>query len=63
VWQVVAPTQYRISMQFEAFELEGNEVRDYVCVCASVAECVLFYVGRKKDGCLSVYEEFRCKSL
>lgn len=26
VWQVVAPTQYRISMQFEAFELEGNEV-------------------------------------
>uniref|UniRef100_A0A3B3WI36 CUB domain-containing protein n=1 Tax=Poecilia mexicana TaxID=48701 RepID=A0A3B3WI36_9TELE len=25
VWQVVAPTQYRISMQFEAFELEGNE--------------------------------------
>lgn len=31
VWQVVAPTQYRISMQFEAFELEGNEVS--VCVC------------------------------
>ncbi|XP_049577209.1 dorsal-ventral patterning tolloid-like protein 1 isoform X2 [Syngnathus scovelli] len=27
VWHVVAPTQYRISMQFEAFELEGNEVR------------------------------------
>lgn len=27
VWQVVAPTQYRISVQFEAFELEGNEVR------------------------------------
>lgn len=53
VWQVVAPTQYRISMQFEAFELEGNEVRD--CVCASVSECVLFYVDRKKDGCLSVY--------
>ncbi|KAI1887746.1 hypothetical protein AGOR_G00193530 [Albula goreensis] len=26
VWQVVAPTQYRISMQFEFFELEGNEV-------------------------------------
>ncbi|KAG2466898.1 TLL1 protein, partial [Polypterus senegalus] len=25
VWQVVAPTQYRISMQFEFFELEGNE--------------------------------------
>uniref|UniRef100_A0A3B1IY07 Metalloendopeptidase n=1 Tax=Astyanax mexicanus TaxID=7994 RepID=A0A3B1IY07_ASTMX len=24
VWQVVAPTQYRISMQFEAFELEGE---------------------------------------
>lgn len=29
VWQVVAPTQYRISMQFEAFELEGNEVSPY----------------------------------
>lgn len=27
VWQVVAPTQYRISLQFEAFELEGNDVR------------------------------------
>lgn len=26
VWQVVAPTQYRISLQFEAFELEGNDV-------------------------------------
>ncbi|KAK0134700.1 Dorsal-ventral patterning tolloid-like protein 1 [Merluccius polli] len=29
VWQVVAPTQYRISMQFEIFELEGNEVCKY----------------------------------
>ncbi|XP_031132845.1 dorsal-ventral patterning tolloid-like protein 1 isoform X1 [Sander lucioperca] len=29
VWQVVAPNQYRISMQFEAFELEGNEVCKY----------------------------------
>ncbi|CAO2585471.1 Tolloid-like protein 2 [Lemmus lemmus] len=29
VWQVVAPTQYRISLQFEAFELEGNDV----CFC------------------------------
>lgn len=27
VWQVVAPTQYRISLQFEVFELEGNDVR------------------------------------
>lgn len=26
VWQVVAPTQYRISVKFEFFELEGNEV-------------------------------------
>lgn len=26
VWQVVAPTQYRISLQFEVFELEGNDV-------------------------------------
>lgn len=25
VWQLIAPTQYRISVQFEAFELEGNE--------------------------------------
>uniref|UniRef100_A0A8C6T2M0 Metalloendopeptidase n=1 Tax=Neogobius melanostomus TaxID=47308 RepID=A0A8C6T2M0_9GOBI len=29
VWQVVAPTQYRISMQFETFDLEGNEVCKY----------------------------------
>ncbi|MEJ1276392.1 tolloid-like [Cricetulus griseus] len=29
VWQVVAPTQYRISLQFEAFELEGNDVCKY----------------------------------
>ncbi|KAK6493301.1 dorsal-ventral patterning tolloid-like protein 1 [Huso huso] len=29
VWQVVAPTHYRISMQFEFFELEGNEVCKY----------------------------------
>ena len=26
VWQVVAPAQYRISLQFEVFELEGNDV-------------------------------------
>ncbi|XP_048459029.1 bone morphogenetic protein 1 isoform X2 [Rhincodon typus] len=29
VWQVVAPTQYRISMQFEFFELEGNDICKY----------------------------------
>ncbi|XP_021007731.1 tolloid-like protein 2 [Mus caroli] len=29
VWQVVAPVQYRISLQFEAFELEGNDVCKY----------------------------------
>uniref|UniRef100_A0A8C5K7S6 Metalloendopeptidase n=1 Tax=Jaculus jaculus TaxID=51337 RepID=A0A8C5K7S6_JACJA len=29
VWQVVAPMQYRISLQFEAFELEGNDVCKY----------------------------------
>lgn len=28
IWQVVAPTQYRISMKFEFFELEGNEVSE-----------------------------------
>lgn len=27
VWHVVAPAQYRISLQFEVFELEGNDVR------------------------------------
>lgn len=32
VWQVVAPTQYRISLQFEVFELEGNDV----CFCALI---------------------------
>lgn len=29
VWQVVAPTQYQISMKFEFFELEGNEVSNH----------------------------------
>ncbi len=46
VWQVVAPTQYRISMQFEAFELEGNEVSERVCVCVfSVGEGKLTIVA------------------
>lgn len=26
VWQVVAPAQYRISLQFEIFDIEGNDV-------------------------------------
>ncbi|XP_069600291.1 tolloid-like protein 1 isoform X1 [Ranitomeya imitator] len=29
VWQVVAPSQYRISVKFDYFELEGNEVCKY----------------------------------
>ncbi|KAK2501658.1 hypothetical protein MC885_016446, partial [Smutsia gigantea] len=29
VWQVVAPAQYRISLQFDVFELEGNDVCKY----------------------------------
>ncbi|KAG8134960.1 hypothetical protein E2320_008025, partial [Naja naja] len=29
VWQLVAPTQYRISVKFEFFELEGSEVCKY----------------------------------
>lgn len=29
VWQVVAPTQYRISLEFESFEVEGNDVCKY----------------------------------
>uniref|UniRef100_A0A8C6JX02 Metalloendopeptidase n=1 Tax=Melopsittacus undulatus TaxID=13146 RepID=A0A8C6JX02_MELUD len=39
VWQVVAPTQYRISLQFEVFELEGNDVckYDYVEVRSGLA--------------------------
>ena len=32
VWQVVAPAQYQISLQFETFELEGNDV----CLCARI---------------------------
>lgn len=28
VWQVIAPSQYRISVKFEFFELEGNEVSE-----------------------------------
>lgn len=26
IWQLVAPTQYRISLQFDFFETEGNDV-------------------------------------
>uniref|UniRef100_A0A8C8BCB8 Metalloendopeptidase n=1 Tax=Otus sunia TaxID=257818 RepID=A0A8C8BCB8_9STRI len=39
VWQVVAPAQYRISLQFEVFELEGNDVckYDYVEVRSGLA--------------------------
>lgn len=62
VWQVVAPAQYRISMQFEAFELEGNEVRTQR---ASVCNCL-----RSTKGWMKIYEfimdEFhlcRCASM
>uniref|UniRef100_A0A8V0ZKP3 Metalloendopeptidase n=1 Tax=Gallus gallus TaxID=9031 RepID=A0A8V0ZKP3_CHICK len=39
VWQVVAPAQYRISLQFEVFDLEGNDVckYDYVEVRSGLA--------------------------
>ncbi|GAB0192284.1 tolloid-like protein 2 [Grus japonensis] len=39
VWQVVAPAQYRISLQFEVFELEGNDVckYDYVEIRSGLA--------------------------
>lgn len=60
VWQVVAPTQYRISMQFEAFELEGNEVRAHtreLCVCASVPQCVIVCVGNRR---MDVYQCIIC---
>lgn len=43
VWQVVAPAQYRISLQFEVFELEGNDV----CSCA-LADCVGRWLGTAK---------------
>lgn len=59
VWQVVAPTQYRISMQFEAFELEGNEVSMCVpvckrgshllepdCICVCVCRCASTIMSR-----------------
>ncbi|XP_068544100.1 tolloid-like protein 2 isoform X6 [Anas acuta] len=39
IWQVVAPAQYRISLQFEVFDLEGNDVckYDYVEVRSGLA--------------------------
>ena len=37
VWQVVAPAQYRISLQFEVFELEGNDVG--FCALISWGSC------------------------
>ena len=27
IWQIVAPPQHKITVQFDKFELEGNEVR------------------------------------
>ncbi|XP_071478891.1 bone morphogenetic protein 1 homolog [Diadema antillarum] len=40
VWQIVAPSNYRISLQFFSFHLEGNEVckYDYVEVRSSLTE-------------------------
>lgn len=40
VWQIVAPPQHRISIHFEKFELEGNEVckYDYVEVRSGLTE-------------------------
>lgn len=51
VWQVVAPTQYRISMQFEAFELEGNEVIriQLASACVHVPP-----ISGETDSCLQV---------
>lgn len=63
VWQVVAPTQYRISMQFEAFELEGNEVN--VCVCFNnkrkviVARVATFWMCFKRV----LFVLFRCVNM
>uniref|UniRef100_A0A8C5GVT5 Metalloendopeptidase n=1 Tax=Gouania willdenowi TaxID=441366 RepID=A0A8C5GVT5_GOUWI len=43
VWQLIAPNQYRISIQFEAFELEGNEVS--LCnLCKNDLVCKYDYV-------------------
>jgi len=55
VWQVVAPTQYRISMQFETFELEGNEVRISNCVCVCVCVCAYMGVGECVIVCVGRY--------
>ncbi|XP_072037692.1 bone morphogenetic protein 1 homolog isoform X2 [Amphiura filiformis] len=40
VWQIVAPSNYRISLEFHQFELEGNEVckYDYVEVRSGLTE-------------------------
>ena len=27
IWKIVAPSRHKITIQFEKFELEGNEVR------------------------------------
>lgn len=39
VWQVVAPAQYQISLQFEVFELEGNDVRFWPSLIGIVWGC------------------------
>lgn len=56
VWQVVAPTQYRISMQFEAFELEGNEASLSMCYGKEKGDALLLVmsVTRVLFVCLGV---------
>uniref|UniRef100_UPI00398EE234 tolloid-like protein 2 isoform X1 n=2 Tax=Pristiophorus japonicus TaxID=55135 RepID=UPI00398EE234 len=58
VWQVVAPARYRISLLFEAFELEGNDVckYDYVEVHSGLSsESKLHgrFCGSEKPGIIT----------
>ncbi|XP_077973794.1 bone morphogenetic protein 1-like [Styela clava] len=45
VWQIVAPPQHKISIQFEKFELEGNEVckYDYVEIRSGLSDDAKFH--------------------
>uniref|UniRef100_A0ACB8EY82 Bone morphogenetic protein 1 n=1 Tax=Sphaerodactylus townsendi TaxID=933632 RepID=A0ACB8EY82_9SAUR len=65
IWQLVAPTQYRISLQFDFFETEGNDVckYDFVEVRSGLtAEAKLhgkFCGAEKPDVITSQYNNMR----
>lgn len=53
IWQLVAPTQYRISLQFDFFETEGNDVSVSGAKMGrkvgALTQCLSFTIGRESE--------------